>query len=150
MSKELILISGASGFIGSHVVDVSLKAGYNVRLTIRKEPQIEELKKLFPAHISNIDFVVVPDITVPSAFEKAVDGVDYIFHLASPMPGKGEDFIKDYVDPAVKGTESLLYAANSAPTVKRVTVLASILSLIPIGGMAKSDVDIRGKPTRTE
>jgi nucleoside-diphosphate-sugar epimerase len=145
MSKELILISGASGFIGSHVVDVTLRAGYNVRLTVRKETQIGELKRLFSAHVSDMDFVVVPDITIPDAFDEAMNGVDYVFHLASPMPGKGEDFRKDYVDPAVKGTESLLQAANAAPSIKRVTVLSSILSLMPMGGMVMRDIAIKSK-----
>jgi nucleoside-diphosphate-sugar epimerase len=147
MSKELTLITGASGFIGSHVVDATVKAGHNVRLTVRKEKQIEELKTLFSSHASQLDFTVVPDITIPKAFEEAMNGVGYVFHLASPMPGKGEDFKKDYVEPAVKGTESLLQAANATPDVKRVTILASILSLMPMGGMAMADVKVQGKFT---
>ncbi|KUJ17794.1 NAD(P)-binding protein [Mollisia scopiformis] len=143
MSKGLILITGASGFIGSHVLDRVLKAGYNVRLTIRKEAQIHELKQLFPAHTQQMDFAVVPDITALDAFGKAMDGVDYIFHLASPMPMKGEDLQRDYVDPAVKGTDAILKAALETPSVKRVTIMASILSIMPMGGMAMQDLVIK-------
>jgi nucleoside-diphosphate-sugar epimerase len=99
---------------------------------------------LFPVHRDQISFEVVPDITAPNAFDGKLNGVDYIFHLASPMPGKGEDFKKDYVEPAVKGTESILKAANAAPRVKRVTVMASILSLMPMGGLKMRDIVIKG------
>jgi len=76
--------------------------------------------------------VVVPDITSTAAFRSALDDVDYIFHLASPMPGKGSDFKADYVDPAVQGTESILYAALEFPRIRRVFVMSSVLALTPV------------------
>jgi nucleoside-diphosphate-sugar epimerase len=147
MAKGLILITGASGFIGSHVLKVALKAGYNVRLSVRKQTQIEELKKLVPTYTSQMEFVVVPDVTAAGAFDGAMDGADYVFHLASPMPGKGTDFQKDYVQPAVRGTESILKTANATPSIKRVIVISSILSLMPMGGLTMKDVVIKGKFT---
>jgi nucleoside-diphosphate-sugar epimerase len=145
MSKGLLLVTGASGFIGSHVVDRALKGGYDVRLTVRKERQIDELRQLFPTYTSQMDFAVVPDITATYAFDSAMEGVDYIFHLASPMPLKGEDFQRDYVDPAVKGTNSILKAALGTPSIKKVMVMASILSIMPMGGMAMGDLVVQGK-----
>lgn len=59
MSQSLVFITGSTGFIGSHVVIQTLEAGYKVRLSVRKESQIEGLKKLFSKHISNVDFVVI-------------------------------------------------------------------------------------------
>lgn len=144
MSKGLLLITGATGFIGSHVVDRAIKALYNIRLTVRKEAQIDDLKKLFPLANNQLSFAVVPDITASDAFEKATEGVDYIFHLASPMPLKGEDLQRDYVDPAVKGTASILSAALKTSSVKRVTVMASILSIMPMGGLTMKGLVIKG------
>jgi nucleoside-diphosphate-sugar epimerase len=145
MSKGLLLITGASGFIGSHVLDRAIKAGYDVRLTVRKETQIDELQQLFPTHTSQMDFAVVPDITATDAFNRAMEGVNYIFHLASPMPLKGEDLQRDYVDPAVKGTDAILKAALETPSIKKVTVMASILSIMPMGGLAMKNLVITGK-----
>jgi nucleoside-diphosphate-sugar epimerase len=145
MSKGLIFVTGATGFIGSQVLGLSLKAGYNVRLAVRKESQVEDLKKLFPANTSQMDFVVVPDLTKPSAFEGKLGGVGYIFHLASPMPGKGEDFKKEYLEPAVKGTASILEAAMAVSSIKRVTIMASILSIMPMGGLTIPNLAITGK-----
>ena len=97
MPNSLIFITGASGFIGSHVVAASLKAGYRVRLSIRKAEQEQTLKELFPGFSSKIETVVVPDITSTAAFRSALDDVDYIFHLASPMPGKGSEIGRAHV-----------------------------------------------------
>jgi nucleoside-diphosphate-sugar epimerase len=144
MSKKLLLITGATGFIGSHVLDRAIKAGYNIRLTVRKAAQINELKQLFPSASNQLDFIAVPNITVPDAFNKAVNGVDYVLHLASPMPLKGEDLQQDYVDPAVKGTLSILNGALQSTSVKRVTIMASVLSIMPMGGLAMKGLVLKG------
>jgi nucleoside-diphosphate-sugar epimerase len=145
MSQERIFITGATGFIGSHLVDVSLKSGYRVRLSVRRDTQIPFLKELFSDFLEQLEFVVVPDITKPDAFKGSLNGVDHIFHLASPMPGKGDDLVKDYVEPAVQGTESILFAANEAPQVKKVVIMASVLSIIPMGAIRKPGIYISGK-----
>jgi nucleoside-diphosphate-sugar epimerase len=137
MSNSLVLITGASGFIGSHVTRLALEAGHRVRLTIRRAAQQDKLAALFAKHADQLEFVVVPDFTKPNAFDTALQGgVEHVIHLASPMPGKGNDFKTDYVDPAVQGTLILLEAANSVPSIKRILVTSSILALIPYGSMA--------------
>jgi nucleoside-diphosphate-sugar epimerase len=120
MPQDLVFITGATGFIGAETVRDILTAGYRVRLSVRKESQTSGLKDLFAAHVDKIDFVVVPDITTPGAFDSTLDGVTYVIHAASPMPGKGQDVRKDYVDPAVLGTESILKSASRKPDIKRV------------------------------
>jgi nucleoside-diphosphate-sugar epimerase len=147
MAQERIFITGSTGFIGSHVVDMALKSGYRVRLSVRRDTQITLLKELFPNFLDHMEFVVVPDITKPGAFKGLLNGVDYIFHLASPMPGKGDDIVKDYVEPAVQGTESILLAANDAPQVKKVVIMASVLSIIPMGAIRKPGLHISGNLT---
>ncbi|OBR14497.1 NAD dependent epimerase/dehydratase [Colletotrichum higginsianum IMI 349063] len=125
MSQSLIFITGATGFIGAHVVAQTLEAGHHVRLSVRKESQISSLKQLFAGHEAKLDFAVIPDLTKPGAFDQALQGAEYVFHLASPMPGKGSDFKTDYLGPAVEGTNALLDAAKAVPSIKRVVVMAS-------------------------
>lgn len=146
MPSSTIFVTGATGFIGSHVVELALNAGHRVRLSVRKEEQIESLKKLFgPDKSPRIEFAVIPDISKPDAFQNHFGGVDYVFHLASPMPGKGNDFEREYLQPAVQGTDALLDAAKASPSVKRVVVTSSILALIPLGQINASDLHIKGK-----
>lgn len=144
MSQPLIFITGATGFIGAHVVTQTLSAGYHVRLSVRKEAQISNLRKLFSAHSANLDFVVVSDFTSTGAFDKALHGVTYIFHLASPMPGTGHDFQNDYVKPAVDGTIALLNAAKTVDTVTRVVIVSSLLALVPLDALVTGKFTAKG------
>lgn len=144
MSQSLVFITGSTGFIGSHVVIQTLEAGYKVRLSVRKESQIEGLKKLFSKHIGNVDFVVVPDLSISSAFDSALKDVDYVLHIASPMPGKGEDFKKEYLQPAVQGTTSVLNAAKKFSTIKRVVIVSSILALVQLDALTGGKFEPKG------
>jgi dihydroflavonol-4-reductase len=72
-----VLVTGASGFLGSAVVRHLINAGYSVRAMIRKEREGRKLKGL-----NNIE-LVKGDITHPYAVEKAMDGCKIVFHLAS-------------------------------------------------------------------
>ncbi|KAK4172676.1 hypothetical protein QBC36DRAFT_362146 [Triangularia setosa] len=131
-----IFITGSTGFIGSQVVLDALKAGHQLRLSVRREPQVEELKTRFAQYASQLDFTIIPYINNTDAIRSALSNdVDVIFHLASPMPGKGDDFKTDYLQPAVAGTEAMLNAAADAPAVKRVVIMSSVLALMPLGGM---------------
>ncbi|KAM0264257.1 hypothetical protein ACHAQJ_000746 [Trichoderma viride] len=132
MSSNLAFVTGATGFIGSQVVASALKEGYNVRVSVRKPEQIEDLKAIFHKEASNLQFVVVPDISLPNAFDGALDNVQVIFHLASPMPGKGSDLHKDYLEPARNGTLSILESAKKVPSIKRVIIMSSILGIGPV------------------
>lgn len=144
MSEPLVLITGATGFIGSHAVLSALEAGYRVRLAVRKLEQKQAVEERYSKFASKIETVVVPDITKSSSFEDSLNGVDHVFHLASPMPGKGSDFQADYVSPAVGGTEAILYAALNFPQIKKVIVMSSVLALLPPTASASADVSVTG------
>ena len=144
MAPTLIFITGSTGFIGSRVLDFTLQAGHRVRLSVRREAQIQDLKDLFPKYVDNMDFVVVPDITKPDAFAGKLESVDCVFHIASPMPSVGTDFKKDFAEPAVAGTESFLRAAAEVQSVKRVVVMASIASIMPLDGLNRPELVTKG------
>ncbi|KAL3443422.1 hypothetical protein BJX65DRAFT_311923 [Aspergillus insuetus] len=131
-----VLITGATGFIGSQVALRTLEAGHAVRFVVRREAQTDKLRALFPTYTDKISFVVIPDITVSGSFDAAVQGVDYVIHVASPLSNAGEDLLK----PAVQGTVSVLESALKAPSVKRVVVTASVASLMPMKPIADGSV----------
>ncbi|KKK15189.1 hypothetical protein ARAM_002014 [Aspergillus rambellii] len=138
MPSGLIFITGATGFIGSATALEALKHGYRLRISVRKESQIPKLRTLLSDFESAIEFVLVPDITKESAFIGTLDGVNYVLHLASPIPS-GTDK-ESYFAPAVKGTTSILREAAKTPTVKRVVITSSIAALIPIKGIPDGGV----------
>lgn len=137
-----IFITGATGFIGSQTVNAALSAGYHVRLAIRRTEQEDDVRGWITGDA--FDFVLVPDLTLAGAFQGLLDDIDFIFHLASPLPGKGNDVHRDYVDPAVSGTLGILREAARSERVKLVVVMSSVLALIPVGGMSKPPVIPKG------
>lgn len=148
-----VFITGSTGFIGSKVANAALAAGYRVRLSIRKHEQAQKILKYYPEYASKIDTVVIPDMTKPASFESALNGIDYIVHLASPMPGTGSDVRSDYVDPAVQSTEAILYAAMEFPTIKTIIIVSSALALAPIDAVLATEGTVKGRallvfPTR--
>jgi nucleoside-diphosphate-sugar epimerase len=84
---SLVLVTGASGWIASHVVDQALQAGYNVRGCVRAPERGQWLvdyvsEKYGP---KRIELAIVPDMAVEGAFVEAVKGVDAFIHVASDL-----------------------------------------------------------------
>jgi nucleoside-diphosphate-sugar epimerase len=75
-----VLVTGANGFIASHLVDQLLKLEYKVRGTVRTEAKGEWVKKYFDDKYGKgkLDLVVVPDMAKKGAFDDAVKG-DYAY-----------------------------------------------------------------------
>ncbi|KAE8333976.1 hypothetical protein BDV39DRAFT_212000 [Aspergillus sergii] len=126
----LTLITGATGFIGSQVALRVLQAGYRARLAIRREEQADKLRRIFADYEKQLEFVIVPDITVSGCFDEALQGVEYVLHLASPLPKPGSG---DLVTPARRGTVAILESAAKVPSIKKVVVTGSVLSLVSLG-----------------
>ncbi|KAB8259463.1 hypothetical protein BDV32DRAFT_159234 [Aspergillus pseudonomiae] len=123
----LIFITGASGFIGFEVAFQALHAGYRLRLSVREHGSIPKLQQALSGHSDRVEFVVVPDITVPGCFDRFLHGATYVIHVASPLAFAGGDIYT----PAVRGTKSILSAALQVNTIKRVVLTSSALALIP-------------------
>jgi uncharacterized protein YbjT (DUF2867 family) len=77
---SLILVTGANGYIGSHITNILLQEGYNVRGTVRdKKPWLDTLfKDKYGA--GKFQSVVIPDLSVQDDLERALDGVSGVIH----------------------------------------------------------------------
>jgi len=120
---DLVCVSGASGFIGTHVVETLLSHGYRVRAVVRdikKEEGYSHLKKL-PQQTGQLEFASGEF----GKFDDAVKGVDAVLHLASPYLYSSPDPQKEIVDPAILGLTSMLEACAKSPSVKRVVITSS-------------------------
>jgi|SRR5690242_13346775 len=73
---SIVVVTGCSGFIGSHVADQVLAAGYKVRGTSRNANKNRWLKEYFDIKYGGgkFELVSVPDLTAENAFEDAVTG----------------------------------------------------------------------------
>ena len=113
-ADKKILVTGADGFIGSHLTEELVREGYSVRAFVmynsfghwgwleQSPPEIKKAVEIMAGDIRDRAFVL-----------KAVVGVDYLFHLASliaiPYSYQAEE---SFVDTNVKGTLNLLQAAR--------------------------------------
>lgn len=85
MPKGTVLVTGITGSIGSEVALAFLKEGYLVRRAMRsRQKKSSDWVKRFPQYKNHWSFVTVEDTASPGAFDEAVQGVDYVAHLASP------------------------------------------------------------------
>ncbi|KAH6691828.1 hypothetical protein BKA61DRAFT_564874 [Leptodontidium sp. MPI-SDFR-AT-0119] len=138
MSSKLIFITGATGFIGAVTANAALKAGYRLRVSVRKDSQISKLEGIFSEYADKIEFVIVPDITAPNAFSNVLEGVDYILHLASPIAGSIKK--EEMFPPALEGTLSILRSAKEVGSIKKVVITSSSLALEPLDGVPEEGV----------
>jgi len=113
MSGDLVLVSGATGFLATHVIKAFLEGGYKVRGTVRnlQSAKTEQLKILFP----EIELVEA-DLLEKDTWPAAVKDCKYVIHTASPFSMDLDNSMsdEDFCGPAVEGTRNVLNAAFEA------------------------------------
>jgi nucleoside-diphosphate-sugar epimerase len=113
----LVLVTGASGFIGSHLIRALKAEGFEVRALVHKTPLTETYG------VSS----VVGDILDAEVLAKAMAGVDIVFHLAAAV-GSVVGGVQAFLEINVNGTQAVLAAARKA-RVGRVVHFSSIGAL---------------------
>lgn len=87
-SKETVLVTGGSGFVGGHAIVQLLQKGYQIKTTIRsmskKDTVIEILKNGGIYNFDNLEFVEA-DLSDDKNWDKAAEGCAYVLHIASPI-----------------------------------------------------------------
>jgi dTDP-L-rhamnose 4-epimerase len=126
--RELILITGGAGFIGSHLANELLNRGYRVRVLDNLCEQVHGLQRQRPAYLNNDVELQVGDVRDPVAVRKALRNVDAIFHLVACV-GVGQSMyrIAEYTGVNNLGTATLLEAILKQPV--RRLIVASSMSL---------------------
>jgi NAD dependent epimerase/dehydratase len=126
MTKKNILITGADGFIGSHLTEYLVSTGHHIRAFVYYNSfnSYGWLDSLPAAVKSKIEFFS-GDIRDPNGVREAMKGIDTVFHLAAliaiPFSYHSPD---SYIDTNVKGTLNILQAARDNH-VKRVLVTST-------------------------
>jgi len=116
LKENKVLITGAGGFIGSHLVEEALKQGAKVKALVKYNSRNDWGNlEMLSEDVKNSIEVVLGDIRDPFLSEKIVKGCDIVFHLAALI---GIPFSysspENYVDTNIKGTLNMLQASLKA------------------------------------
>lgn len=124
--EDTVLITGGAGFIGSHIADELLNAGYRVRVLDNLEPQVHGPQRRRPEYLNGEVELQVGDVRDPDAVAAALRGVQAVFHFAARV-GVGQSMyeVRSYVDANVVGTAVLLEQLMRRP-VQRLVVASSM------------------------
>lgn len=115
------LVTGANGFIGSHLCEALLKRGYEVRGLVRKTSNLEWLKGL------DLE-LVYGSLEDEESLSRAVEGVEVVYHTAAVVRARQK---ADFVRVNYEGTERLARVAVSAG-VKRFVLFSSVAAAGPV------------------
>jgi len=125
--SELVLVTGGSGFIGGHCILQLLERGYRVRTTVRSlEREATVRAVLTDAGMKNGDDLtfVAADLMSDAGWADAVEGCDFVLHVASPVHVDRVDNEGEVIRPAIDGTLRVLRAARDGG-VKRVVLTSA-------------------------
>ncbi len=122
-----VLVTGGSGFIGSHCILQLLAAGHQVRTTVRslkREGDVRAMLKEGGAEPGNRMSFIAADLQSEAGWPEAVAGCEYVLHVASPIPPHVPKHEDELIIPARDGALRVLRAARDA-RVKRVVLTSS-------------------------
>jgi len=125
-----VLVTGISGFVGQHCAAELLKKGYAVRGSVRTLSKTDEVVNGIKKEIDpkgNLEFCEL-DLMNDSGWDKAMEGCDYVLHVASPFVVKVPKDENELIKPAVDGTLRALKAAKKAG-VKRLVLTSSTVAM---------------------
>lgn len=126
-ASERVLVTGATGFVGHHLVLRLLREGFTVRAAVRNLILGEQLKRrlgdIEPA-AHNIELVRL-ELEDETGWVEAMHDVNYVHHLASPLPFKLPNDKDALIAPTMNGFMRVLNAARNEIGMKRVVVTSS-------------------------
>jgi nucleoside-diphosphate-sugar epimerase len=130
-TNKRVLVTGGSGFVAAHCILQLLAAGYRVRTTVRnleKEQYCRAMLRVAGAEPGEMLSFVMADLLDDAGWDRAVNGCEYMLHVASPFPATVPKDENELIRPAREGALRVLKAAKNAG-VKRVVMTSSFAAI---------------------
>ncbi|KAJ5665659.1 NAD dependent epimerase/dehydratase [Penicillium maclennaniae] len=143
-----VLLTGANGFVASHILAILINRGYTVTATVRSQEKAEDVIRTHPSWKNKVNFAIVADFTTAKPFDHLFENpktpFKYVIHTASPLKFQVSDIQKEMIEPAEKGTTEILRAAHrhGGSALKRFVLLGSAVAVLN----SFEDMSKEGKP----
>ena len=134
MERGPVVVTGASGYIGSHIVANLLSKGMRVRATVRdlEDPErVAHLKSMDIAEGGDIEIVEM-DLFDPESVNSAISGCTDLIHTAATVIVRSRDPQRKIVDPSVIGTRNVISAVERSGTIERFVHTSSTAAIRPM------------------
>jgi len=127
---KTVLVTGGSGFLGGWCIVELLRQGYSVRTTVRDLRREDEVRAAVSSELDPGERLAffAADLSGDEGWQKAVEGCDYVLHVASPFPAAQPKDPDELIVPAREGTLRVLRAALDAG-VERVVLTSSVAAI---------------------
>jgi nucleoside-diphosphate-sugar epimerase len=132
-----VLVTGAAGFLGSHVISLLLEGGEESRALIRPRDEADHLDA------AKVD-IRRTDVTDPVRLKSALKGVDRVVNCAARTGPWGQEH--EYTRTNVQGVELLIHAAQDAGVDRIVHVSSITVHGNDVGGQADENAPLRDEP----
>lgn len=141
LEKPLVLLTGATGFVGAHVLDLLLDGGkYRVLATVRTPAQLNLFERRYGPQLDSGDlmFATIEDLCADNALDSVLrneaDPVTYIMHLAFPFLDTPDKSVEDLVNTAVRATHNVMQSSLTygVPYLKRLVLLSSFAAVVDL------------------
>lgn len=123
-----VLVTGAAGFVGSHVVAQLLQSGRQVRATVRNPKNAAFLNSLPIAEGGSLQIVAM-DLLDYASVRSAVSDCKDVIHCAASLYVGAKNPQQDVVDPSIEGTTNLVKALQQAGVVERIVHTSSVAAI---------------------
>lgn len=142
---EWVCITGANGFIGSHLAEELLKHGFGVVATVRNpdDPlKTDHLLAIAERHQASDRLRIARgDLMEAGSFDDAFERCAAICHTAAAVQFTADDPQRDIVDPSVQGTLNVLRSAVATPKVRRIVHTSSMAAVYRTDEKARPPFD---------
>jgi dihydroflavonol-4-reductase len=146
---ETVLVTGGTGYIALWCIAGLLNGGYQVRTTVRSLTKEAAVRGALAASVTgNTDGLtfVAADLTDDRGWDTAMQGCDYVLHVASPLGGGASGDRDALIAPARDGTLRVLRAATKARVRRVVMTSAAAAARTPMSSNAVSDETVWADP----
>ena len=132
-----VVVTGGSGYVGTHVIEQLLDQGYSVVATVRSSDAESRVRTALAGRdLGRVKFVIA-ELTSDTGWDTAMEGATFVIHTASPFPPAQPENADELIIPARDGALRVLAAAEKAG-VRRVVLTSSFAAV----GYSRNNLDV--------